>query len=276
MTEDYGLVSIIMPTYNCGRYIVESVRSVLAQTYANWELIIVDDRSSDGTREIIRPYTEDPRIHYMSNEHNMGAALTRNRALRAVQGRWVAFLDSDDMWLPTKLEEQLAFMSANDYAFTYHEYMEMDESSHLSGVHVSGKNRVGHWGMYSCCWPGCLTVMYDVQKIGQIQIADIRKDNDSAMWLRVSRMADCYLLPRTLALYRRRDGSVTPPSIMAKIGWHYILFRKAEGLGPLSACFWMCVNVFCNGYKKLRYVTRNNIPAHGKADDLINIKDTKI
>lgn len=256
---DYGLVSVIMPTYNCGRYIEEAVRSVIAQTYGNWELIIVDDMSCDGTPDILRPYTADPRIRYMRNERNMGAALTRNRALREARGRWVAFLDSDDVWLPEKLGRQLAFMTDGGYAFTYHEYLEMDEASRLSGVHVSGRRRVGRWGMRSCCWPGCLTVMYDADRIGLVQIADIRKDNDSAMWLQVSRKADCHLLPCTLALYRRRRGSITPPSLLAKIGWHYVLFRKAAGMNPVGACFWMGVNVVCNAYKKMRYVTRRDL-----------------
>lgn len=247
------LVSIIMPTYNCGRFIHESIRSVLAQTYKDWELIIVDDCSTDNTAEIVGQYT-DPRIRYMRNERNMGAALTRNRALREAKGRYIAFLDSDDLWLPEKLEKQIAFMEQNGYAFTYHEYTEIDEDSKPLGVYVSGKRQVDPWGMKSCCWPGCLTVMYDTQVVGHIQIPDIKKNNDSAMWLQIIKKADCYLLPENLAQYRRRTGSITPSSIWKKIGWHYILFRQGAGMNPVAATFWMIMNIVGNSYKKIKYI----------------------
>ena len=111
------LVSIIMPAYNCGRFIKESIDSVLAQTYTNWELLIVDDCSTDNTKAIVSTY-DDKRIRYMRNPQNMGAALTRNKALREAKGRYIAFLDADDMWLPEKLERQIAFMQDNGFYFT--------------------------------------------------------------------------------------------------------------------------------------------------------------
>ena len=249
------LVSIIMPTYNCARFIRESIDSVLAQTYTNWELIIVDDSSTDNTAEMIANFN-DPRIHYLRNEQNEGAALTRNKALRAAKGRYIAFLDSDDLWHPDKLERQIAFMEQNGYAFTYHEYTEIDESSNPIGIYVSGKKHVRPFDMYCCCWPGCLSVVYDAKNIGLIQIPDIRKNNDSAMWLQAIRKADCYLLPENLAQYRRRTGSITPTSVWKKIGWHYILFRQGAGMNPVAATFWMIMNIVGNSYKKIKYVKR--------------------
>ena len=246
-------VSIIMPTYNCGRFIRESIDSVLAQTYTDWELIIVDDCSTDNTAEVVAAF-HDPRIRYLLNDRNLGAALTRNRALREAKGRYIAFLDSDDLWAPEKLERQIAFMQQHGYAFTYHEYTEIDETSKPLGVYVSGKKHVRPFDMKSCCWPGCLTVIYDSQAIGLIQIPDIKKNNDSAMWLQVITKADCYLLPENLALYRRRSGSITPTSVWTKIGWHYILFRHGAGMSPVAAAFWMGLNIIGNGYKKIRYV----------------------
>ena len=244
-----------MPTYNCARFIRESIDSVLAQTYTNWELIIVDDSSTDNTAEMIANFN-DPRIHYLRNEQNEGAALTRNKALRAVKGRYIAFLDSDDLWHPDKLERQIAFMEQNGYAFTYHEYTEIDESSNPIGIYVSGKKHVRPFDMYCCCWPGCLSVVYDAKNIGLIQIPDIRKNNDSAMWLQAIRKADCYLLPENLAQYRRRTGSITPTSVWKKIGWHYILFRQGAGMNPVAATFWMIMNIVGNSHKKIKYVKR--------------------
>lgn len=249
------LVSIITPTYNCGRFIAETIRSVQAQTYAEWEMIIVDDCSNDDTENVVAEFQKtDSRIKYLRNESNQGAALTRNKALREAKGRWIAFIDSDDLWLPEKLERQIAFMEKNGYAFTYHEYEEIDEDSKPLGVHVGGKKTVSKWEMYSCCWPGCLSVMYDLSVIGLIQIADIKKNNDSAMWLKVSEKATCYLLPERLALYRRRKGSITPVGIWGKIKAHYPLFHIAAEMNPLFAWIWTFINVFGNTYKKIFYV----------------------
>jgi len=254
---DYGLVSIITPNYNCGRFIAQTVESVLAQTYPHWELLIQDDCSTDDSVAVAERYAaRDPRIKIEVNPRNCGAALTRNRALVRAQGRWIAFLDSDDLWMPRKLELQIAFMVCNGYAFTYHEYVEIDEADNELGVYVSGKKRVGRFGMYSCCWPGCLTVMYDAAKIGLLQIRDVKKNNDSAMWLKVIRKSDCFLLKENLARYRRRRGSITPPGIVARILWHYPLFREAEQMNPFRATFWMLVNVPGNLCKKLFYVKR--------------------
>lgn len=255
-----SLVSIITPTYNCGRFIEETIKSVQAQTYADWEMIISDDCSTDDTREMIAPYLEsDPRIKYICNEKNSGAAITRNNALKVAKGRWIAFLDSDDLWLPEKLERQVRFMEENGYAFSYHEYTEISESGEDLGVYVSGRKSVGKFGMYACCWPGCLAVMYDARKIGLIQINDVKKNNDTAMWLKVIRKANCYLLKENLARYRRRKGSITPPSLKARILWHYRLFRDAEEMNPVLSVFWMCMNMVGNLYKKVFFVRKFDI-----------------
>ncbi len=251
------LVSIIMPTYKCGRYIADSIKSVQAQTYKNWELIIVDDCSNDGTVEqVLEIKKDDHRINLYQNSSNSGAAVIRNTALKSAKGRWIAFLDSDDLWEATKLEKQIKFMEDNDYAFSYHEYVEIDEQDNELGVHVSGKNHVGKFDMFSCCWPGCLSVMYDVNKVGLIQINDIKKNNDTAMWLKVIKKTDCYLLPETLGKYRRRANSITPKPLWKRIWAHYPLFRVAEEMNPVFAAFWVVMNVFGNAYKKMRYVKR--------------------
>ena len=149
--DDYGLVSIITPTWACAPFICETIRSIQAQTYQNWELLIQDDCSTDNTLEVIRPYLDkDSRIKYECNPRNSGAAITRNNALRRAKGRWIAFLDSDDLWMPEKLEHQLKFMVENGYAFSYHEYTEMSEDGKDLGIYVSGLPKVGKFAMYAC------------------------------------------------------------------------------------------------------------------------------
>ena len=122
------LVSIIMPTYNCGKFIAKTIDSLLAQTYDNWELIIVDDRSKDNTKEIVETYQkDDKRIKYYMLEVNSGAAVARTEAMKLATGSYMAFLDSDDIWLPNKLEKQIEFMDQNGYNFTCTAYEQIDE-----------------------------------------------------------------------------------------------------------------------------------------------------
>lgn len=253
--QDLGLVSIIMPSYNCGRFIRESVESVMCQTYTNWELLIQEDASKDDSVIVIQQLAaKDNRIKFECNEQGSGAAISRNRALQRAKGRWVAFLDSDDVWLPEKLEHQIRFMVENDYAFTYHDYTKMNEEGKPLGIYVSGIKKVSAFDMYACCWPGCLAVMYDARKVGLIQIRDVRKNNDTALWFKIIHKYPCYLLKENLAKYRVRANSITPPTLWQRIWAHYPLFRVAEQMNPITATFWTLANVIGNGWKKLFYI----------------------
>lgn len=252
-----GLVSIVMPSWNTADYIRESVNSVLAQTYANWELIIVDDASTDNTIDILKDI-KDSRIRVFVNDSNVGAAISRNRALQEANGEWIAFLDSDDLWEKDKLEKQICFMIENGYSFSYTSYNEIDEKGASLGVRVTGPKKITKTGFYNYCWPGCLTVMYNREKIGLVQVENIKKNNDYAMWLKVCKKADCYLLDEDLALYRRgRTGSISSHGILKMIGWHYKLFRYTEGEGPVGAIFNTVRNMVFGFYKKKRYVCHN-------------------
>lgn len=250
------MVSIIMPSYNTSEYIADSIKSVINQTYVNWELIIVDDCSVDDTDNVIKQF-DDMRIKYLKNKKNSGAAVSRNRALKEARGKWIAFLDSDDLWLPEKLEKQIAFMKNRGYCFSYTNYIEIDEESKPNGIHVTGPKKITKNGMYNYCWPGCLTVMYDAETVGLIQIEDIKKNNDYAMWLKVCKKAECYLLDEVLAKYRRgRIGSVSSHSIKTMIKWHYKLFREAEKQNVISAVLNTGKNMVFGFYKKKKYVKK--------------------
>lgn len=252
----YGLVSIVMPTWHCAEFISESILSVFAQTCQNWELLIQDDCSEDGTVDVIKPFMDkDKRIKYECNLQNSGAAITRNNALKRAKGKWIAFLDSDDLWEPTKLEKQLRFMVENGYKFSYTSYQEINDESQETGTVIGGPKHVGKLGMFAFCWPGCLTVMYDRDAIGLVQISDIKKNNDYAMWLKVCQKADCYLLDEVLAKYRRgRSGSISTHGYGTMIRWHYKLWREAMGMGVCTSVFWTTVNLICGVYKKIAFV----------------------
>lgn len=250
------LVSIIMPSYQTADYILDSIRSVQAQTYQNWELIIVDDCSEDHTEQLVMQHieeTKEHRIRFLKNEKNSGVAVSRNYALREAKGRYIAFLDSDDLWEPEKLEKQIGFMQEHDHAFTYTEYQEIDEESNPLGVLVSGPNHINKRDMCRYCWPGCLTVMYDREKIGLIQIPDIRKNNDYAMWIMAIQKSDCWLLDECLGRYRKRGGSISNHSRIKLIKWHYRLWKMMLDGNTIRALHLTMLNLLFGAWKKIRY-----------------------
>lgn len=251
-----------MPSYNTGKFIKKTIDSVIDQTYENWELIIVDDCSTDNTDDVVSTYT-DSRIQYFKNPKNSGAAISRNTALKKASGQWIAFLDSDDLWMPEKLQKQIEFMEKNKYSFSYTKYCEIDEEDNPRGVLVTGPKHITKNGMYSYCWPGCLTVMYDKEVVGDVEIADIKKNNDYAMWLKVIRNADCWLLDECLGKYRKRSGSISNHSYVNLVKWHYRLFKEAEGYNSVISMLYTIRNLFCGLYKKLRYVQKKEVKVHG-------------
>ncbi len=249
-----GLVSIIMPSWNTGRFIGESIQSVLSQTYKKWELIIVDDCSTDNTDEIVASF-DDERIRYFRNDKNSGAALTRNKAMREARGEWIAFLDSDDLWMPEKLEKQLSFMKENGYTFSFTEYEKIDEESKPLNIYVSGPEKVNKHKMYNYDYIGQLTMIYSAKVFGLIQIKDIKKNNDYAIRLQLFRKkgACCYLLKENLAKYRIRKNSISHDKISKKLKSHFDLFHFCDEKPALVALWYACWNMFYGLQKKRNY-----------------------
>ncbi len=251
------LVSIIMPSYNTAEFIEETIKSVISQTYTNWELIIVDDCSSDNTDEVVAGIADD-RIKYLKNETNSGAAVSRNYALREAKGKWIAFLDSDDLWLPEKLERQLKFMKDNNYDFSYTDYRIRYTDGEWSPYIYTGPNVVNKLKMYRYCYFSTITVMYNSEKIGLIQIEDVKKNNDYAMWLKIIEKAKCYRFPEYLSIYRKRANSISSGSKLKLIKHHYILFRKALKMNPVLSLICTVRNLIWGVHKKIYYKKRTN------------------
>ena len=184
MTE--RLVSIITPTYNCAQFIARTLDSVQAQTYQNWEMIIVDDRSQDNTKEIIEKYVKsDHRIKYHLLDVNSGAAIARTTAMKLAKGSYMAFLDSDDIWVSDKLEKQIKWMEENGYAFSCTAYEQIDEDDNLLGKTIKTIKKTDYNRLLLDCPVGNSTVMYDVDKMGKFEVPNIRKRNDDALWLQM-------------------------------------------------------------------------------------------
>ena len=250
-----GLVSVIMPSWNTDAYIAASIQSVISQTYRNWELLIVDDCSTDHTDDVVRPYLTDARIRYLKNEENCGAALTRNRALREAQGEWIAFLDSDDLWMPEKLEKQIGFMEKNGYVLSYHDYLKIDEDGNPLNIYVSGPDVVTRGKMYRYDYIGQLTMIYSARHFGVIQVKNIRKNNDYAIRLQLYKApgTEAHLLKETLAEYRVRKKSISHDKITRKLKSHYDLFHFCDEKPAPAALWYSCRNMFFGVLKKWKY-----------------------
>lgn len=245
------LVSIIMPSYNTGEYIADTIKSVLAQTHQNWQLIIVDDGSTDNTDDILKTFN-DERIIYIKNETHEGAAVARNRALREAKGKWIAFLDSDDIWHAEKLERQIKFMVETGYKFTYTDYKIKLNGEWLPYIYY-GPNMINKRKMKNYCYFSTITVMYDREYVGLIQIEPVKKNNDYAMWLKAIEKTSCYRFPECLSYYIKHDGSITSGSKFKLIRHHYILWRIAENKSVVSSCVLTLRNLFWGFIKKIKY-----------------------
>lgn len=239
MTEK--LVSIITPTYNCAKFIAKTIDSVKAQTYKNWEMIIVDDRSQDNTREIVEEYVkDDPRIQYHLLEINSGAAVARTTAMKLAKGSYMAFLDSDDIWTPDKLERQIQWMEENGVAFSCTAYEQIDENDNLLNKTIKTIKKTDYNRLLLDCPVGNSTVVYNIEKMGKFEVPNIRKRNDDALWLQMLKK-EKYIwgMPDVLMKYRVRQNSISSNKL-AVIKYHWILYREIEHLNIFRSAFHIC------------------------------------
>ena len=238
-----GLVSIITPTYNCGKFIGETIESVQKQTYANWEMIIVDDCSTDGTKNVVEKYIKlDERIKYHSLIENSGAAVARTKAMELATGQYMAFLDSDDLWMSDKLEKQVKFMKENNYAFTCTSYQHMSEEGKMIPKVLQAIPKTDYNRLLLDCPVGNSTVVYDVSKMGKFRVPNIRKRNDDALWLSMLKKERyIYGLSEVLMKYRLRSKSISSNKwSLVKYTWR--LYRDIEHLSVFTSvchiCWW--------------------------------------
>ncbi len=261
------LVSIIMLSHDNGRYVRETVESVLAQTYQNWEIVFVDDSSKDDTlsqmaelRETCKWKKEDrtvvDRVQMVMNVQTKGYGVSLNSGLRDAKGRWIAFLDVGDVWEPTKLEKQVAFMEEHGYAFSYTKFDVMNLRSEDRGIVIGGKEHVSYKDMQKCCWPSYLTVMYDASKVGKMRVRNLGRNNDYALWLNVCEKVDCHLLDENLAKLRTKWNLLGRFLLTDKLKWRYECYRIEEGLGPVTSVLYTVRNMAFGVWKWVKYVKR--------------------
>ncbi|MDI6572590.1 glycosyltransferase family 2 protein [Leuconostoc lactis] len=225
-----GLVSVIMPNYNTGEYVIDAINSVLRQTYSDIELIVVDDKSNDDSVSSIKEMANlDERIKLVLLDENQGAANARNIGIQQARGKYLAFIDSDDIWIQTKLEKQLKYMSDNNIAFlaSYYDYVDFQNNS-LNKV-IKGPLERDYFEVLRNC-PGNSTVIYNTEMLGKTTIPLIRRRNDYVMWLKVIKKAKMlYVMPEILVHYRIRPNSLSSKKT-GLVKYHWYIYRKIEKL----------------------------------------------
>tara|TARA_R110002051_G_scaffold44460_1_gene90015 strand:+ start:3365 stop:4135 length:771 start_codon:yes stop_codon:yes gene_type:complete len=245
------LISIISPSYNSAEFIEETINSISAQTYQNWELIIVDDCSKDDTVSILKKISEiDNRIKYFTNTTNQGAAISRNIGLKNARGRFIAFLDSDDLWYPKKLEIQINFMLSNSYPISFTSYELIDEKGLQLGKIIQTVERIDYQGYMKNTIIGMSTSMIDTHIVGKdFRFTNIRTRQDTYLWITLLKKGfNAYGINQILAKYRVRSNSISANKLKAaKRVWY--LYYTLEKLGIVKSTYYFSFYVY-NALKK--------------------------
>jgi len=232
-------VSIITPAFDATPFLEETIRSVQAQTFPDWEMIVVDDASRDGTAEIVGGCAaSDPRIRLVRQTHRQGPAAARNRALAEARAPYVAFLDSDDLWRPEKLEVQLGFMRETGAVFSFASYSLIDESGAPLGRTVRAPDRVDYRFLLRNTIIGCLTVMLDINRLGPVRMPHLRQHEDLSLWYELlKRGVVARGIPRDLAFYRVVRRSASRNKLRSALHM-WSVYRVQEGLSVPSALWY--------------------------------------
>ncbi|MCO6174801.1 glycosyltransferase [Flavobacterium sp. NRK F10] len=232
------LVSVITPTFNAEKFVAETIQSVLKQTHTHWELILVDDVSTDHTVSVLRSFAkQDTRIKVFQLAENSGPGVARNFAIQQAQGNYIAFLDADDLWKPEKLEKQLQFMEEEHLPMTFSFYEQIDEEGNSLQKEITAPLEVTYSKLFYCNWIGNLTGIYSVDFFGKIPIASIKKRQDWILWLiLVKKIGKVKPVPESLAYYRVRKDSVSSSKVKL-IKYNYTIYKDFHGNNPLKAAF---------------------------------------
>ena len=234
------LVSIITPAYNAAEYIAETIESVLSQTYPKWEMLIVNDCSKDNTAEIVQSYAvKDNRIKLINLKQNSGAAVARNTAIQNAKGRYIAFLDSDDLWKKEKLQKQLNFMQQNGYTFTFTAYEHFrDRKENIQNLVKVPKSLIYRQALKGN-QIGCLTVILDRKQMQNIEFSK-QKHEDYILWLNILKQGiTAYGLNETFALYRTGNGKSISSNKLRSALWTWNVYRDSQNLSFLESMYHM-------------------------------------
>lgn len=248
------LVSIITPTYNSEHFISATIQSVQNQTYSHWELIIIDDCSTDTTAEIINTAIKsDARIKLYPLTKNEGTGVARNYGVHKAKGTYISFLDSDDLWIPNKLERQLDFMNQNKLLFTFSFYECLDEKGNKLNIRKEAPNLTTYKKLFFCNYIGNSTAIYNAKMLGKIPINQIRKRQDWMLWLTiVKKIKVARPVPEVLAYYRVRKDSISS-SKMKLVKFNFNVYHKFHKLNYVASLGCIMLFIFTQLFIKPRY-----------------------
>lgn len=238
------LVSIITPVYNAERFLDDTIKSIQNQTYKNWELVLVDDCSKDGSADMIKEFqAKDDRIRYIKLEKNSGASVSRNTGIKNAKGRFIAFVDSDDIWQPEKLKIQIEYMLENKLGFTFTSYRYMKEDGRLTKKVAKAPKKINYRGLLKNTIIGCSTVVIDKEIVGEFSMPLVRRGQDTATWLQILKTQDyAYGIEKDLVNYRLVGDSLSSNKIKAlKRTWN--TYRNVEKLSVLKSSYVFCFYV---------------------------------
>lgn len=250
------LVSIITPSFNCKDYIEETYNSIVCQTYSNWEWLITDDCSTDGIYEYLVELSKlDDRIKLFRNNINSGAAVSRNNSIEKATGRFIAFLDSDDLWVEEKLSTQIKFMLENEVAFSYSDYSFINEAGYYIEKIRKTPESINYNNLLSENIIGCLTAVYDCQQIGKVYMPLIRRRQDYGLWLNILKMVpEAKRSPGVLGVYRLRTNSVSSNKLKL-LKYNFELFYKHQKMSFFKAGYYLTLNILSKCFKKNKVST---------------------
>ncbi|MCD9574705.1 glycosyltransferase family 2 protein [Flavobacterium soyae] len=252
-----NLVSILTPTYNTEKFIRATIESVQNQTYQNWEMILVDDASTDETAKIISDFADkDSRIKLFKLPKNSGNGFARNVALEKASGKYIAFLDADDLWFTNKLEKQLQFLKANNLPFTFSFYDCIDEEGNNLNRRVEAPLNLTYNQLFFCNYVGNLTAIYDADYFGKIVIEATQKRQDWRLWLTIlKQIKETKPVPEPLAFYRIRKDSISS-SKFKLIKHNFGVYRDFHGFNFVSSVLLMIRFLFTQLVIKPRYIKK--------------------
>ncbi|WP_338358646.1 glycosyltransferase family 2 protein [Yeosuana marina] len=233
------LVSIITPMFNSETYLSETVNSVLNQTYTNWELLLIDDGSTDKTLEIAQILTSEySNIILFKNEKNLGAALSRNKGILEAKGNYIAFLDADDMWKPEKLEKQISFMTNERCNVCFSSYELINENGQPLHKTVKALPVLTYQKLLKSNYIGNLTGIYNAEVLGKITTLNFRKRQDWLLWMEAIKKSGkpAKSLSEPLAYYRVRENSMSSNK-WNLLKYNYWVYKKGLGFSTVKSVY---------------------------------------
>ncbi|WP_336066715.1 glycosyltransferase family 2 protein [Mesoflavibacter sp. CH_XMU1404-2] len=237
------LVSIITPMYNSEKFILKTINSVVNQTYSNWELLLIDDGSTDNTIQIVEGFKQKyTNIKLLQNQTNLGASKSRNKGILEAKGDYIAFLDADDLWKPNKLDLQIQFMQTHNCYVSFSSYEQIDESGKPLYKLVQALPKLTYNKYLKTNYIGNLTGMYNAKTLGKITSPDLRKRQDWLLWLAAIKKSGKPALgmQESLAYYRVRDNSISSNKI-EMLKYNYLVYKKGLGFSTIKSLYRMLI-----------------------------------